>query len=125
LKAVFFDCCPGKSSQVQLELNGRYRDGSIEENGKHGLHTTRLGKRVDPAFLAADYDNHYSLRIYPVPPHGTRKITMTIQQLMSEEANRLNYFLPLSIRDTVGQFTPDLAIQSKDQAPSAEPGTIE
>src|SRR5437868_2033095 len=42
-------------SAFQLELNGKYRDGSIEEKQKaNRAYTTIVGKRVDPAILQMD-----------------------------------------------------------------------
>src|SRR5690348_7713728 len=67
----------------QLDLNGKYRDGSIEERWKAtSAYNSIVGKRMDPALLQLDAPNHYSLRIFPVPGHGSRRITMTIQQLL-------------------------------------------
>ncbi len=61
----------------QLGLNGKYRNGSIEEKWKAANAYNRIvGKRIDPALLVMEYADHYSLRIYPVPAKGSRKITI-------------------------------------------------
>ena len=82
-----FELHPGQViTAFQLDLNGKYRDGSIEEKWKaSNAYNTIVGKRIDPALLTMDYANHYSLRIYPVPAKGSRKVTMTIQQLLVRE----------------------------------------
>ena len=76
-----FQLKPGQAiTAFQLELNGKYRDGTLEEKWKATNAYNRIvGKRIDPALLTMDYKDHYSLRIYPVPPKGGRKITFTIQ----------------------------------------------
>lgn len=85
----------------QLDLNGKYRDGSIEERWKATrAYSSIVGKRIDPAILQMDWQNRYSLRIYPIPAKSSRKITFTITQLMEADSNRLTYFLPLAFTDT-------------------------
>lgn len=87
----------------QLDLNGKYRDGSIEERWKaNRAYSSIVGKRIDPAILQMDWQNHYSLRIYPIPAKSSRKVTLTITQMMDEDSNRLTYFLPLHFQDTCG-----------------------
>ncbi|MBL7721974.1 MAG: hypothetical protein JNK98_08275, partial [Chitinophagaceae bacterium] len=77
-----FQLEPGQAiTAFQLELNGKYRDGSIEEKWKaRNAYNTIVGKRIDPALLQMDYTNHYRLNIYPIPAKGCRRVTMTIQQ---------------------------------------------
>jgi hypothetical protein len=94
-----FELKPGQViTGFQLDLNGKYRDGSIEEKWKAtNAYNTIVGKRVDPALLTMDYADHYSLRIYPVPANGSRRITMTIQQLLTREKNNLLYSLLMAM----------------------------
>jgi TonB-dependent SusC/RagA subfamily outer membrane receptor len=93
-------------SDFQLDLNGKYREGSIEEKWKaSNAYNTIVGKRVDPALLTKDYDNNYSLRIYPVPAKSTRKVTMTLHEILPPETNAKQYFLPLNSSDTTGLFS--------------------
>ena len=64
-----FELNPGQViTAFQLELNGKYRDGTLEEKWKAtNAHNSIVGKRIDPALLSMDHNNFYSLRIYPVP----------------------------------------------------------
>lgn len=108
----------------QLELNGRFRDGSIEEKWKaRNAYNTIVGKRIDPALLSLEWDNNYRLNIYPVPPKGSRRITITIQQTLQEEKGRLWYRLALNKTDTAKQF--QLSVRTTGCTyPSAEDGFI-
>ena len=121
-----FELRPGQViTAFQLELNGKYRDGSIEEKWKaRSAYNNIVGKRIDPALLMMDYRNHYSLRIYPVPPGGSRKVTLTIQQLLKDEGNQLEYSLPLYFADTVGVLSLDIAVHSGNQSPKTLAGLI-
>jgi TonB-dependent SusC/RagA subfamily outer membrane receptor len=120
-----FELKPGQViTAFQLELNGKYRDGSVEEKWKAtNAYNTIVGKRVDPALLTMDYADHYSLRIYPVPAKGSRKVTMTIQQLLVKEKYNLLYTLPLNVSNTVPSFKLNIAVNGA-YIPSARPGLI-
>ncbi|MDX2047185.1 MAG: VIT domain-containing protein [Chitinophagaceae bacterium] len=107
-----FELKPGQViTAFQLDLNGKYRDGSIEEKWKAtNAYNSIVGKRIDPALLTMDYAGHYSLRIYPVPAKGCRKVTMTIQQLLPAEKNNVQYYLPLNVSDTVQNFSLNITV---------------
>jgi len=105
-----FQLEPGQAiTGFQLALNGKYRDGSIEEKWKaRNAYNTIVGKRVDPALLQMDYANHYRLNIYPIPAKSCRSVTITIQQQLKSVNGRLIYNLPLYYKDTVKQI--DIAV---------------
>ena len=118
-----------KAGQVitafQLELNGKYRDGTLEEKWKATNAYNRIvGKRIDPALLTMDFKDHYSLRIYPVPAKGSRRITMTIQQLLSVDNGSLQYSLPMNVPDTVSGFHLFIQCGGQDVVPVSLPGII-
>lgn len=93
-------------THFQLELNGNYRDGSIEEKWKATNAYNRIvGKRVDPALLTKDYNSNYTLRIYPLAAQQSRKVTITIQQLLLPKANKYFYSLPFSSVDTIERLS--------------------
>jgi TonB-dependent SusC/RagA subfamily outer membrane receptor len=118
-----FELKPGQViTAFQLDLNGKYRDGSIEEKWKAtNAYNSIVGKRIDPALLTMDYTGHYTLRIYPVPAKGCRKVTMTIQELLITEKKNLQYYLPLNINDTVQSFRMNITVNEK---PFAKTGLI-
>lgn len=110
----------------QLDLNGKYRDGSIEEKWKaRNAYNTIVGKRVDPALLMMNGVGNYSLNIYPVPAKGSRKITMTIDQLLKTEGNELVYQLPLNIQHQVKDFRLSITAGSNENIPTVKKGLIE
>ncbi len=86
----------------QLDLFGHYRDGSIEEKWKAtNAYNTIVGKKIDPALLTMHANDAYNLRIYPVPARSTRKITMTIEEVMTADQNKFNYQLPFNIQEKI------------------------
>ena len=52
-----FQLKPGQViTAFQLELNGKYRDGTLEEKWKAtNAYNRVVGKRIDPALLSMDY----------------------------------------------------------------------
>lgn len=122
-----FTLSPGQAiTAFQLDLFGKYRDGSIEEKWKAtNAYNTIVGKRIDPALLTMDGHNSYSLRIYPVPAKSTRKITMTIQQLLVLEKEKAVYHLPLNVRDTVGELDVRIAVNNSTGYPSVIRGLLQ
>ena len=107
-----FELKPGQViTAFQLDLNGKYRDGSIEEKWKAtNTYNAIVGKRIDPALLRMEDSNRYSLRIYPLPARGCRKITMTIQQSLEADKNNLHYLLPLNVNGKVKQFRLNISV---------------
>lgn len=120
-----FELNPGQViTGFQLELNGKYRDGSIEEKWKAtNAYNTIVGKRIDPALLTNDYSNNYSLRIYPVPAKGCRKVTFTIQQVLKANKQELLYSLPLNIKDTVRFLKMNISVKGNTN-PAINPGVL-
>lgn len=89
----------------QLELNGRYREGSIEERWKaRAAYGNIVGKRMDPALLTKEYGENYRLNIYPVPAKSSRKVTITIHQTLQQRNEKLNYSFALNRGEIAQQF---------------------
>ena len=112
-------------TNFQLELNGKYRDGSIEERWKaNNAYSRIVGKRIDPAILQMDWQNHYSLRIYPVPAKSSRKISFTITQMMEEDSSKLTYNLPLNFQNKTTDFKLDIKVNDPVSTPFGNKGLL-
>ncbi|MBL0182131.1 MAG: hypothetical protein IPP96_07505 [Chitinophagaceae bacterium] len=110
----------------QLELNGKYREGSIEERWKaRQAYSSIVGKRVDPALLQMNGQNNYSLNIYPVAAKSSRKIKFTIVQMMLDENQKLSYTLPLNFRSPTENFKLDIKINRPASIPIVNKGMLE
>jgi TonB-dependent SusC/RagA subfamily outer membrane receptor len=122
----YFTLRPGQViSAFQLDLNGKYRDGSIEERGKaNNAYNTIVGKRVDPAILQMTSENSYRLNIYPFIPQGTRKITFTIVEILKHNNDRLTYQLPLSFFQKVDKLEVSIKVAGMKLSPFAEKGIL-
>ncbi len=113
-------------TDFQLELNGKYRAGSIEEKWKaRAAYRTIVGKRIDPAILQMDGNNYYSLNIYPVAAKSSRKIKFTITQLMTEENLKLSYTLPLTFKSVTNNFKLNIHVRKPASIPNAGSGLLQ
>ncbi len=113
-------------TDFQLELNGKYREGSIEEQWKaRQAYSSIVGKRIDPAILQMNGYNNYRLNIYPIAAKSSRKIKFTITQMMVEENLKLSYTLPLDIKSRTENFSLDIKISRPASIPYANTGLLE
>lgn len=113
-------------SGFELELNGQYREGSIEERWKAvNAYNSIVGKRIDPAILQMNGLNNYSLRIYPVPANSSRRVKIIITQAMEVAAEKFVYKLPLDFRSVVDSVSVNIKVSNSGLLPQAEAGIIE
>lgn len=110
----------------QLELNGKLRDGSIEERSKaNRAYSTIVGKRIDPALLQMLGDNQYKLNVYPISGNGTRRVVIHVMQLLTASKGKLNYECPLSFAKNVKQFSLHINVDANTTIAKCEAGLIE
>lgn len=122
-----FQLQPGQAiTAFQLDLGGKLRDGTIEEKWKaQNAYNTIVGKRIDPALLQMDSYNNYSLRIFPIEPKGTRRITFTIQQALAASKQQLKYHLPCLSKATLKQFSVDAQVAGASGNVLTEAGVLQ
>ena len=109
-----------------LELDGKYRKGSIEERWKaRQAYNSIVGKRIDPALLQMNGLNNYSLNIYPVAAKSSRKIKFIITQMMKVENSKLIYDLPLNFAGNTSVFNLDIKIKDPVSIPYVNKGLLE
>ena len=109
----------------QLELNGKYREGSIEERWKaRQAYNSIVGKRIDPAILQMNGYNNYSINIYPIAARSSRKIKFTITQMMQEEHLKLTYTLPLQLKKAIPNFKLDIKVNRPASIPYVNEGIL-
>lgn len=109
----------------QLELNGQYRDGSIEEKWKaNNAYNSIVGKRIDPAILQMDWQYNYTLRIYPIAANNSRRVKIIITQAMEESIDKLLYTLPLNFNKKTASFLLNIHV-SGNTLPVCNNGLID
>lgn len=69
-------------------------------------------QRVDPALLEQVAGNNFRMRIYPVPPRGTRVVELTIIETLGQRHGQWHYRPPLTGVDPRAEVSIDLNVVS-------------
>lgn len=83
-----------------LDIDGQQRPAvGIEKAKGQQVFEDVIRARVDPALLEVTAGNSYKLRVYPLPAHGNRRVTLDITETLARSTQRgteaLTYQLPL------------------------------
>lgn len=102
-----FPLAEGQSvSGFALDIDGRMRDGVVVEKEKgRAVFEAIVRRKVDPGLLEVTTGNNYRARIYPLPPNGTRRIIITVEQELTPGKHDDYYSLPLQIKEKVERFS--------------------
>jgi TonB-dependent SusC/RagA subfamily outer membrane receptor len=108
-----------------LDINGQLREGVIvdKQQGRVAYENT-IRRRIDPGLLEMTTGNNYRVRIYPMPARGTRKIKITISQLLVVKDDNVQYYLPLDISYPVQQLHVTCSVVSGSEKPFAVDGVL-
>lgn len=86
-----------------LDVEGVLRDAvPVERVKARTAFEDTVRQRVDPALAEKDAGNRYSIRVFPVPAHGERRLRIDVASLAAREAcgwrHRLEAGLPMGNR---------------------------
>ena len=109
-------------SRYALDINGKMREAVPVDRGKATVVFEAIERRrVDPGLLEKLDGNVFRTRIYPIPVNGTRTVIIGYEEELPILSNNLlQYFLPLDIKDTVGEFSVNLTVIQTAAAPVIE-----
>ena len=94
-----------------LQIGGKYRESSVVEKVKAKQafeHTIR--QAVDPAIVEKRLGNHYTLRLYPIPSHGVKRVKVTIEELLTTHRGNYRYTIPFVSKQKLSKFAFHLEI---------------
>ncbi len=88
-------------SRLALYVGAELVEGEIVERER----AARIFKGIvedtvrprDPALLEWVKGSEVSLKVFPLPAHGTRKIVLAYDQVLSQASNQVRYLYPLSL----------------------------
>lgn len=103
-----------------LDIDGALRPAVPVEKAKGRMIFEQVERRrVDPALLESTQGNNFKLRVYPIPPRGTRTVQLKYAEpLPRQQAQRL-YRLPLAYGDGIAEFDLTLNVHGATAAPQA------
>jgi len=108
-------------TRFALDINGFMREGVMvdKQQGRVAYENT-IRRRIDPGLLEMTTGNNYRVRIYPMQAKGTRKIRITVAELLAMKQDAWQYYLPLSIIDTVRHFNLSCTVSNAAEPPVAD-----
>lgn len=79
-----------------LDINGELREAVPVDKAKgRQVFEDTIRRRIDPALLEVTQGNNYQMRVYPLPPHGTRRVQLDIVETLPVQGGQALYRLPL------------------------------
>jgi hypothetical protein len=67
-----------------LDIQGQLRPAvPVDKARGREVFEAIVRRGVDPALLEATQGNHHKLRVYPLPPHGTRRVVLELSETLS------------------------------------------
>jgi tetratricopeptide (TPR) repeat protein len=105
-----FPLLDGQSvSGFALDINGELRPAVPVDKAKGQQVFEEVSRvRIDPALLEKTQGNNYKLRVYPLPAHGTRRVVLEIDEMLSNQTRKgisnATYRLPLQFAGVVEQL---------------------
>lgn len=103
---LLFPLADGQSvSGYALEVNGALRQGVVVEKQTARVAfeaTTRRG--IDPGLAELTQGNVFRTRLYPIPAHGTKRVSVSFDQPLLDVASQWRYVLPLQFNQAIHDF---------------------
>ncbi|WP_163209143.1 VIT domain-containing protein [Bacteroides sp. 519] len=94
------------ASHYALDINGKMREAVPVEKAKATqVFEEIVHRRVDPGLLERVEGNNFRTRIYPIPAHGTRTISIGYEEELPIEGNSLCYNLPMDYKEAIENFS--------------------
>lgn len=95
-------------SGFELDIDGELRPAVVVDKARgQQVFEDVIRARVDPALLEATDGDHYKLRVYPLPPQGTRRVVLHLAQTL-DAAGRLD--LPLRFGPGVSRLDAQVRV---------------
>ncbi|HLA36111.1 MAG TPA: VIT domain-containing protein, partial [Rhodocyclaceae bacterium] len=101
-----------------LDIDGRLRDAVPVEKAKgQAVFEDTIRARIDPALLEKTVGNNFKLRVYPLPPHGTRRVLLRYAETLPVDHGLRVYRLPLDYARKLNSFALRILVQAAEFAP--------
>jgi len=98
LEGTFIFPLPEEASiqSFSMYVDGEKLEGEILEREKaRQIYESIVRRRKDPALLEYVGRNAFRARVYPIPPHGEKRVELTYSQVLPLEQGLVKYIYPL------------------------------
>lgn len=106
-------------SKFSMWIDGKEMQAELLDATKaRDLYISIVQRMIDPGLLEFVGRETFSLRIFPIPARGEKKIKLSYQEILPVNDNLMTYTYPLTTvgngrQDTLGEFTMKVNISSQ------------
>jgi Ca-activated chloride channel family protein len=84
-------------SDFSLYVDGERLEGRIlDKDEAREIYESIVQRNRDPALLEYVGRNAFQAQVFPIPPHGERRVQISYTQLLSQEAGLVHFLYPLN-----------------------------
>ncbi len=99
-----------------LEINGKYRESVVVDKSKaKKVFEDVIRRQVDPSLIEKTIGNNFRLRLYPLLPKKSKKVKVTIEEILHRKFDNYEYKIPFVVNDIIKDFAIDIVTQSKQK----------
>jgi len=96
----------------QMEINGKLAKAELLDAAKaKKIYTDIVRKMKDPALLEYSSQRLFKVRIFPFEPHGKKRIKLTYNQVLKNDAGLVEYTYPLGTGKYSSKAIGDLSVK--------------
>jgi Ca-activated chloride channel homolog len=117
--ALQFPLQPGQQvTAFALDIEGAMRDAvPVPKQKAQQVFESIERRNVDPGLLEQTAGNHFRLRVYPIPPRGTRQVRLVIDEAMRRDGKTWRLDLPVHLMDEADALSLSVRARGLDAAP--------
>ncbi|MEO7404742.1 MAG: VIT domain-containing protein, partial [Burkholderiales bacterium] len=102
-----------------LDIDGTLRDAvPVDKPKAQAIFEDIQRVRIDPGLLERTQGNNYKLRVYPIPPRGSRTVVIRIAEALAPRAGQIDYMLPVLGAQGVERYTLNVTANGFALAPA-------
>ena len=102
-----------------LDIDGELREAvPIEKARGKQVFEEVIRRRVDPALLEKTTGENFRLRVYPLPPRGTRRVVVWYSERLDSRQGQYRYRQALAQAAAMAEFSLEVLVASPAAAPT-------
>lgn len=109
------------ASHYALDINGKMREAVPVEKAKATQVFEEIEqRRVDPGLLERVEGNNFRTRIYPIPAHGSRTISIGYEEELPVFKQAFYYRLPMDYKEAIEEFSLKATVWKSSRQPQMD-----
>ncbi len=113
-------------SGYALEVNGKMRLGVVVEKEKGREVFEEVVRRgIDPGLAEITKGNAFRTRVYPLPPRGTKRVSISFEQELQSDGGGYRYHLPLAFKERIEKFSASAEVVRQEIAPVVDESALD